>query len=866
MENFWHAKALLDIRQELATDFENGLSAGEVARRIRKSGYNDLPRGKKLHWWQFFLRQFYNPLVLILLIAAVLTFWLEEPIDTFVILLSVLVNVAIGFFQEYRSNRVFEKLKAIVMVDALVRRGGKIFQIPARELTVGDIITVKSGARIPADARIISEISLETNEALLTGESSSVAKNMDACPQGAALAERKNMIYTGTVVERGEATAVVVAIGAATEIGQIARLTQGISNEVTPLQERLSRLSHIIVWLVAASAALILFVGIQQDRPLLELFTIAVAVAVAAIPEGLPAALSVVLAVAAQKIFARNGLVKTLIGAETLGSTSIICSDKTGTLTEGVMRLEELVAVSDPMRAELALAFANEATITEGIHGAEVRGEATDRAKLEYVLREGGNFTDMLKRYPRKALMPFSDDEKYIASFHDADGGSIALFVTGAPELLLFHSTKSPSEREEILRLIEERAALGLRVIGIAAKTFRMTDGISVHDKNALAACVCDLEFLGLATLGDPIRKDVPVSIAEVRNAGIRVIMITGDHHLTALSIGKELGFSTNTGAVIDGPEIERLTDAELSLRIQKIEIIARASPKHKIRIVDLLKAGGAVVAMTGDGVNDAPALKAADIGVALGAGSDVTKEASDLVLLDNSFTVISSAVREGRAAFDNIRKVTVFLLSNSFTELIIILASLLLKVPLPITAVQILWANLVEDGLPNFALAFEPSDKDVMRRRPFARREPILDREGLVIVFVVGLFRDLLLVGVFLALYFYSGFVIEYIRTMIFVLLATDSLIYVFSIKSLKTSIIHAHFFDNPYLLIAVVLGLTAMFAAIYTAPLQQLLGTMPLQTPHLAFVMALGFMNIVYVEMAKWWFRRDSVAIASV
>ncbi|MBI2023402.1 HAD-IC family P-type ATPase [Candidatus Giovannonibacteria bacterium] len=858
----WHSRTLEDIGRELKTDLTNGLSLKEAETRMTSFGKNTLPTGKKLAWWQLFLGQFKNPLVTILLIAAGLTYLLEEYLDTTVIVLAVLVNVFIGFWQEFRSNTIFEKLQKLMQVSAEVLRDGEMREISATEVVPGDIVLLRTGVKIPADIRLIFVKDLEINEALLTGESIAVKKSVADLPEKTTLADRTNMAHTGTVVERGEGKGIVVATGEKTELGQIAKLTASVEDAPTPLQERLSHLGKIISLFVVAAAALILITELWEKRGFVDSFTVAVAIAVAAIPEGLPAALSVVLAVSSQRILNKKGLVKTLLGAETLGSTTVICTDKTGTMTEGIMKVEKIVESDDEEKTNLALALANEAFIVDQ----KFKGEATDIAKLEYFAAKGGDFKKISLELPRLELMPFNQDLKYIASFHKLVNDKIKIFVSGAPERLLGLADSEKEKKEKISATIDELAKQGYRLIGTAEKTITSADFAGKNEEN-LRNLITGLSFTGIAAIRDPIRPDVKQSITETKRAGIRTIMITGDHKFTATAIGKDVGFKIGTNSVIEGDELDHWSDAELTQRIGTIEIIARATPKHKMKIIDALRIAGEVVAMTGDGVNDAPALKAADVGVALGAGTDVTKEAADLVLLNDSFSTITAAVKQGRIAFDNIRKVVVFLLANSFTELILVLTALILRIPLPITAVQILWANLVEDGLPNFALAFEPGTNDVMERKPFRRKEPILDKEGLYMVYAVGILTDIFLVGLYLMLYYAGSYTIEHIQTIMFAAVASDSLIYVFSIKNLKISIFRTKIFNNLYLVFAVAAGFILIIASIYVPFLSRFLETVPLGLFEISLVAASGITRLMLIELTKWWFRRkDKIASPAV
>ena len=728
-------------------------------------------------------------------------------------------------------------------------------------LVPGDIIFLHPGDKVPADARLFFAEDLEVNEALLTGESVPVKKTItDEVPKNSPLASRFNMIYTGTVIEKGAAQAIVVATAGKTELGRIAELATVVRDEKTPLQERLASLGKKLAFLVAGLATIIFLVGIFKEKTsFIETFTLAVAVAVAAIPEGLPAAMSIVLAVASQRISKKKGLVKTLIGAETLGSTNVICVDKTGTLTEGVMKVKSLYLSPDEKRSALILALANEADI---VAGGKVSGETTDKAKMEFFLEHGGNLEEELSKYPRATLVPFDADEKYIASFHILSNGDTQIFVSGAPEKLLNLSTKSEEERTKIIQEIEKLAARGFRMIGVAERIVPRKADLNLKDSKVLRKMITELEFFGVAAIRDLIRFDVLESMNTVREAGIRVIMITGDHKFTAKAIGKELGFRVGDKNLVEGIDIDQMTKEELRERIKDIDIISRANPVHKMKIIEVLKNNKYVVAMTGDGVNDAPALKEADIGVAGAAGTDVTKEVADLVLLNDSFSTIASAVREGRVAFDNIRKVTMFEITDGFTEVILVLTSLILRVPfVAVTAVQILWTNMVEDGLPTLSLAFEPEEKGIMRRRPFKRAEPIINKLGYYIIGLVGIVSDFVLVALFFWLVKFTSYGELHIQTIMFAALGMDTLIFIFSIKTLNQSAFSRAALNNKYLLGAVTLGFCLMFVAIYVPIMNKLLGTVALSSFELLIALSTGIFRLLFIESVKFFVRKKEL-----
>ena len=857
----WYDQSEADVLKELGANPKRGLSSREADVRLRRDGPNALPKGKELAWWQLLFRQFKSPLVYILVVAAVVTAWLNEWTDTIVISLAVLINTGIGFWQDYHAGNVFKALERAVRVRARVVRDGKLKEIDSQEVVLGDIIVVSTGMRIPADARLLKARDLDVNEALLTGESSAVRKGVyELTHDEVPLAERSNMMFMGTTVDRGEGRAVVVKTGAKTEVGRIAELTATAGEgDLTPLQERLAKLGRVLTVIIGVSAVVIFVAGALAGRELVESFKVAVAVAVAGIPEGLPAALSVVLAVSMQRILKRKGLVKQLIAAETLGSTSVICADKTGTLTEGVMKLEELLMAPDKGMSLKALALANEAIVERDKEGKLViRGESTDRAKLKAFFAADGDLDQVLKKEPRVATIPFTSEKKYLASFHERDGKQI-VYVSGAPEVLLERSYGlSRDAVKEAQSQYEDHARRGFRMIASGWRELpKVVLNIGDISADELDQYVQGLTFGGLAAIRDPIRSDVADSLKITREAGVQVVMITGDHVLTAKAIAEELGFAVGSEAVMEGKELNAISDEELTKRITKLEVFARVNPEHKMRIIDAWQARGHAVAMTGDGVNDAPALKAADIGIAVDSGTDVTKEAADLVLMDDSFTTITEAIKQGRIAFDNIRKVTIFLLTGSFSELVLVLASIVLGLPLPFTAAQILWINLVEDGPPNFALAFEPGEKGIMKRKPLPREAQILDAQGRAIFYGVGPLSDILMLGIFFWLYQNSGWTLEHIQTFMFTAVGTNALFNVFAIKSLKQPLWRTSFLNNHYLLGAIVISFTMIAASIYAPPIQRLLNSVALPMNQIGIIVLLGLVQMTMIEVVKAYFR---------
>jgi Ca2+-transporting ATPase len=725
----------------------------------------------------------------------------------------------------------------------------------------GDIVLLKTGSKVPADVRLIETTDFAVNEALLTGESVAVKKHTDPVVEAAVLADRTSMVWMGTTVERGAASGVVVATGLLTEMGRIAALSSSEVNSKTPLQQRLQQLARTIGWVVFAVGGLLMVLGVINDIPFTIAFKTAVAVAVAAIPEGLVAALSVVLAVATTRILRQRGLVRTPLAAETLGSTTVVCTDKTGTLTEGIMQVQSAHIVGSNTVPLLTLALANEAVIEQQEVGTVIRGESTDQAKLNYAISQNSELTNARLHYLEQFFLPFDSTAKYIATFvtDPADPGVLRILVCGAPEVLLASSSVlgngevlGTSQQISLKAEHDTLARKGLRVIAVADRTVSIKE--APHDIAAARVLIHDLTFRGVYTLADPIRSDVIETLQETRAAGLRVVMVTGDHLLTASAIGATLGFRTAHEFIADGLYLDTLDDDALRRAVSRIEIYCRVTPEHKMRIVQAFLANGESVAMTGDGINDAPALRAADIGIATVSATDVTKEAADLVLLTNGLGTIAAAIREGRIAFDNIKKVALFLFSASFTELILILAAIFVAAPLPLTPVMILWANVIQDGLPTFSLAFERGEQDVMRRPPVPRRAPILDSDGRIIIFGTAVIRDGLLVGVYFFFLWGLSYPLLYAQTIMFAAIAINPLLYIFALRSFRQPIWRTGLRGNWFLLVASAFGLLLAGVAIYHPLFQRYLGTTALLPRHLGVILVVALFNVVVIELVKY------------
>ncbi|MFH1451016.1 MAG: HAD-IC family P-type ATPase [bacterium] len=879
----WHSIPAKKIADFLNTNLLKGLSESEAKRRQGVSGKNTISEAKKISNFKIILTQFKSPLVYILIFAGFITIALKENSDAIVIFATVFLNAAIGYFQEKKTSDTLSALKKIIKKEARVIRDGNRKIINTENLVIGDIILLSPGDRVPADARIAAIHDLAVNEMALTGEWFPIAKEIAVLPEKTPMADRKNMVYMGTTVESGGGTAIVTAIGPDTEMGNIARMTSDVKEEFTPYQKQIAYFSKVVGIVVCIIAFGIFIDGLLAGFDFEEIFTTAVAVAVAAVPEGLLVAITVILAVGMERILRKKGLVRNLSSAETLGITSVICTDKTGTLTEGKMKVKKVVlpeevftkvkSAKENRFLSLKIASLTSGAFIENPQEAKekwiLRGTPTERAFLEALHNE--EFDDYqhqegLAERVRIDEMLFSPISKFSAVLYKESNGEHNLYLCGAPEkvfdLIRFFRkgekqfSLSEKHKEKLKQEVAILAGKGLRVVAVAYR--------NVSSKNELLAsapevkeCLKNLIFTGFIAIEDPVRKDVKEVIKKCQQMGIRTIIATGDHQLTARTVAKAVGLGKlDDTAILEGRDLDELSDSQLNDILEDIVVYARVEPKHKMRIIQAWKQRGEVVAMTGDGINDAPALRQADIGVALGSGTEAAKEASDLVLLNDSFSIIVAAVEEGRAILDNIRKVITYLLSDSFTEVILIGTSIVFGLPLPVSAAQILWVNLIEDSFPSFALAFEPKETDVAERKPPKRNAPLITGEMKVLILAIGLVTDFLLLGIFLFLRRYSHYNLDHIRTIIFVCLAFDSLFYVLSCRSLRKNIWQIKLFSNPAMIFTLIFGICMLVAAVYIPFLQQLLKTTPLSFFDWQIALALGLMNIVFIETAKHYF----------
>jgi len=863
---------------------EKGLSDSIVETQREKFGFNELPEGKTFSIWRLFFRQFQSTLIYILLIAAAISFVLDDIVNMWVILAAVGLNVVVGFFQEFRAQRALEQLRKVVTQYATVKRNGHELQIETNKLVPGDLVVLKAGDRVPADIRLIKSTDLKVNEASLTGESYPVDKVIDALPSAVIIAEQKNKVFMGTTIVTGYAEGIVSDTGLHTEIGKIATLIKGTAQEETPLQKKLSKLGKSLGIIILLLSFVIFLVGIILKYDFKEMFTTAVAVAVSAIPEGLVVVVTVILAIGMQRILKQEALVRKLIAAETLGSVSIICTDKTGTLTEGRMRVVKIIThdhsldtvnykinfkQSNITRQTYYTALkigllASDAYIenpNDAFEHMKVIGSPTEKALVLAANQVGFDQDQFRQDNPRLEEIPFDSDKKYMITLHQDEKKNKEIYIKGAPEKILSFSSKidfdgkmenfTEKRKKKIEAEYKKLSMEGLRILALAYKKVDKNYKDLHHDDHLFE----DVIFVGFVGIKDPLREEAASTIKLCQQAGIRPIMLTGDHKLTAQAIAKELNLPAEKNNIIEGEEFQKLNKDQLAKRISDISVYARITPHDKLRIVDAWQERGEVVAMTGDGVNDAPALKSADIGVALGSGTDVAKETANMVLLNNNFKTIISAVEQGRIIYANIKKVILYLMSDGFSEMIVVVGGLLLGWPLPLLAAQILWINLVSDGFPNIALTMEKGNKGIMKNSPVSSKQSIMDYETKFLIVLISVLSGVLALGIFYWIWKTTGD-IDRARTMTFGAVAVNSLLYVFSCRSTNLFIWQKKMFSNKYLLVAIVIGFLLQLVAMYLPFFQRVFQTVSLGLADWAIVFSVGLIDIVAIEISKWFF----------
>lgn len=851
-----------------------GLNAQEIAKRQLEFGRNILPAEKQDSWWLILLRQLNSAMVYVLLVASTISFALHDNVDAGVILAAVVLNVAVGFFQEYRADQSLTQLKQLVAEMAMVCRDGQVQQVATTELVPGDVLVLSAGDHISADARLLQTDSLESLESTLTGESESVAKSVTPIGAAAVVGDQTNMVFAGTSVTNGSGRAVVVATGAHTELGQIAAALRQEPERPTPLQKQLNRFSRVLAALIGVLTLILFLIGLLSGRPLIDTFTLAVAVAVSALPEGLIIGVTVILAVGMKRILKQNGLVRRLASAETLGSVTVICTDKTGTLTEGKMRVDRLVTWDHSLgihrehpERELAELYEvitigllnNDAQVLnpkDEVEHWKVTGNLTERALLMAGASLGLDHQQLQTHHPRIHALPFNSTTKYMATLHTTPTGDHVLHVKGAPERVLQMCTRlrvdkkaitmSPQQRARLCRDFNRMSTQGLRVLALAYSDMeRGTKAITPESLHKLV-------FAGFIGIKDGLRPQAISAVQACHQAGIQVKMITGDHQLTAQAIAQELGLASNPEQILNGEELARLSEQDLELRLPQVSVFARVSPQDKLRIVHALQRLGHVVAMTGDGVNDAPALKAADIGVALGSGTDVAKDAADLVILDDNFQTIVVAVQEGRAIYDNITKTVFYLVSTSFAEILLVITSLLLNLPLVLTAAQILWINLVTDTFPNLALTQEPPEATLMQEPPRSPKTRIINQRLVRMTIITSGIAGFGSLASYILVWKLSGS-IELARSSTFVVLSLISLLVAFSVRSLRRPFWKSNLSSNPTLVVALAGGGLAIVLATSLVPLRNILHTTAITPGYWMLIIGLSLGMLALTEVLK-------------
>jgi calcium-translocating P-type ATPase len=846
----WHALDAGAVGEALATG-DRGLSSEVARERLAEYGPNRLAEQPPTSALELLVHQFKSPLIYILLVAAVVTIAIGEYIDAGVIAAVLVINAAIGFFQEKRAEDSVRALMRLVSPKAHVIRDGRDSEVDSSELVPGDLVLLESGARVPADLRLFTTNTLAVDESLLTGESLPVHKSEAAVPEDTIVADRVNVAHAGSVVTTGRGRGWVVATGTNTVLGSIAESIRATEAVATPMQQRMTRFAHIVAVVILAASFLAVIGGILRGQSLAQMFMVAVALAVAAIPEGLPVVVTITLAVGVRRMARRRAIVRRLPAVETLGSTTVIGSDKTGTLTENRMTVIEIATsrgnlklhesaeapeLDEPVRSlVLAGVLANEADLVEGESGQEeAHGDPTEAALLHAARRLGLDFRAERDAHEILREIPFEPDLAYSASLRAKDGRRW-LFVKGAPEkiLAMCESTagnaeeRSALDHEAVLHGAAELAESGLRLLGFAKREL-------AADEDPDRAELSRLTFLGLTGMMDPPREGVPEAIDACRRAGIRVLMITGDHARTARAIGRDLGLGEDGGpTVMTGSEFDALDEAGRARAVTETDVFARVAPEQKLQVVQALQRRGHVVAVTGDGVNDAPALRAADIGVAMGkSGTDVAREAADMVLTDDNFVSIAAAVEEGRITFDNLRKVTFFLVSTGAATIVTILIALAAGWPLPLLPAQLLWLNLVTNGLQDVALAFEPGEPDVLERPPRPRREGIVSSLLWERTVVAGL---TMAVGT-LAVFHWAiadGGSIARAQTMALTTMVLFQAFHVGNSRSTHQSAFTRSPFSNPFLLVATVAALGIHVGALFFGPTQFVLRVEEIHDP---------------------------------
>ncbi len=867
-----------ETAERLRVNPADGLTEAEAGERRERHGHNEFAKEKPKSLFRKFLDQFKSVMILILLAAAVISGVVgvmqgEGIVDSLIILLIVVVNAAIGVAQEAKAEKALAALEKMSAPQCKTIRNGQVEIIEARNLVPGDVVVVETGDVVPADMRLVEAVNLKIQESALTGESLPEEKHTAALPGDVLLGDRENMAYSSSTVTYGRGKGIVAATGMHTEIGKIAAMLQAVPDTKTPMQEKIDRLGKFLGIAAVAVCAAIFLAGFLQGRDILAMFMIAVSLAAAAIPEGLPAVSTIVLAVGVQRLARQNAIVRNLPSVETLGSTRIICSDKTGTLTQNRMTVVKLaaggpaVAIPDQLtdgqrQLLMAAIMANDAKLSRDGDEWRAAGDPTETAFVEIGLRFGLNKNDLEKTLPRVAEVPFDSERKMMSTANRDADGQLTVYVKGGVDEILARSggmliggevkPLGDAEKQAIRKENDAMAAQALRVL---AGAFRKVDALPANVDSA--GVEKELVFCGMAGIIDPPRPEVRAAVEKCRSAGIKPVMITGDHLTTAVAIAEALDIKREGDKFFSGAEVEKMSDADLEKIVEHTSVYARVAPEHKVRIVRAFQKNGEIVAMTGDGVNDAPALKLADIGLAMGiTGTDVSKGAADVVLADDNFATIVGAVEEGRRIYDNILKTIQFMLSTNLGEILVIFTAIMLKWPAPLLPIQILWINLVTDSLPALALSVDPAEPDVMRRRPVKAEQGIMEGPYLLRIALQGI-----MIAALSLIAFRIGFHTseQAGQTMTFAVLAFTQITHVLNVRSASNSAF-ANLFSNRLLLGALAIVLFLMLIVLEIPALHDFFHLAPLTAGQWIWVAALSLAPLPLVELVKSLVRSRS------
>ncbi|MBI2048359.1 MAG: HAD-IC family P-type ATPase [Parcubacteria group bacterium] len=874
--NVWHAISIDRVAQELQTP-AGGLSVQEAVLRLKRFGANAPPRARGFRFVRSMVAQLTSPLALVLLGTGIAAELLGAHVDSLVILIALSINILIGVAQEGKASKIYEALEKSQAPMATIERDGKKSVIPAQYLVPGDIVHLAGGKIVPADVRLSEAVHLEVNEAPLTGEWKAVEKRIDIIDEKTPLAERTNMLWSGTTVVAGFGKGIVVATGGKTELGHLAHAAQVVNVHPTPLQIGVANVARTVIYLLAVVIAFTALLGLAQGRPFYEIALISIALAVAAMPEGLPAAVSVVLAVGMRAMLARGGLVRNLLATETLGSTTVILTDKTGTLTEGEMSVARFHTCASVARGtahanvpdnrlvlEMAV-LASDAFFDQG-KTTLARGRPMERALIKAGAAHGLLQDELFAHgHARRAFLQFEPMRRYAISLNEHPQDGMRVYLTGSPEHLMRAATQcviaggmrsfDTDIKQALVKEQEEQSALGHALVGVAyrqVKSAEIPEDIAEGGKQ-----LSNLVFAGLIVFSDAIRAGVPAEIQKAQRAGVRVVMVTGDHAETARAIAVATGIAEEGDDVITGAELAEMDEASIAEAVMREHVFARVTPEQKLRIVHALTMSGEVVAMTGDGVNDAPALNAAAVGIALESGTDVAKEASDIVLLNNSFSTITAAIEEGRRIVSNLGKVVAYLLSTGTSEVLLIVGALVAGVPLPLLPTQLLWTNVIHEGFMSVPFAFEPGDAGVMHEKPRGLHERVLTPHLMRFTILVSVFGAALFLGFYAVLHTMHDS-IDHLRTLIFVGLSLTALAMALSFKDPERPIWRIALLSNRPLLYALAGSFGVLLITLTLPFLRSLLSLTTLTSFDVGVLILFAIANLIVVEFSKWLARR--------